>query len=84
MLCTKLYYYTVYFADNLTIIAKNKYTMQDLLNIAFEYSSTWRFNFNPAKCVIILDGVDDSLLCKFYLGTNEIKLVTSQNNISEQ
>ena len=37
------------FADDLTIIAKNKYAMQDLLNIVFEYSSTWRLDFNPAK-----------------------------------
>ena len=42
------------FADDISLVSLFKRGMQVMLNIAYEYSVKWRFNFNHTKTVMIL------------------------------
>jgi len=42
------------FADDIVLIAEDKANLDKLMNIAFQYSCKWRFNFNYDKCAVMV------------------------------
>ena len=60
------------YADDLAFTALSRQCMQRMINIAFNYSCRWRFNFSAPKCAVMIYG--KALLPEpMKLGTSSIK-----------
>ena len=46
------------FADHIALVATHKPLLQKMLNIAFNFSAKWRFDFNAGKSEILIFGND--------------------------
>ena len=42
------------FADDLVLIGSSRKDLQKLLDVVFQYSTKWRFQFNVAKCKVLI------------------------------
>jgi hypothetical protein len=60
------------YADDIAIIAIHKRLLQKLLNIAYQYSLQWRFDFNASKTEIIRFGNDLCPSTELRLGDQQI------------
>ena len=47
------------FADDIALLARDKKSMQLMLDCLAKYSRKWRFKFNIAKCETVLFGLSD-------------------------
>ncbi len=63
---------TMAYADDVTIIAQSKATLQSLFNIADKYSRKWQFEYNPNKCKILVYGKDINPEIDVYLGNHKL------------
>ena len=44
------------YADDVASCCLSKYKIDKILDIAYEHSSRWRYNFNPKKCAVLVYG----------------------------
>ena len=62
------------YADDIAIVTLHKPLLQKCLNIAFEYSQKWRFEFNSSKTEIIIFGKDSCPNLSLHLGPNALTI----------
>ena len=46
------------YADDISLVALHCSSLQAMLNIAYQHSTTWRYQFNPTKSSVLLFGTD--------------------------
>ena len=62
-------------ADDISIMALYKRSLNSLLKIAYQYSLKWNFEFNGNKSVVLLWGKDNDPDIPIVLGSNTLKIV---------
>ena len=72
---------TMAYADDVTVIAMSKATLQSLFNIADDYSRQWQFEYNPKKCKILVYGKDVNPENNAYLGNNKLSEVDMEPHL---
>ena len=55
------------FADDIALISEDRKKLENLMEITFQYSQRWRFNFNYDKCAVVV--FDNSSVNEIKLGT---------------
>ena len=68
------------YADDLAFIALNKNCMQQMIDMAFDYSCKWRFKFSPSKCGVVIFN-NDIIHERFFLGGRELTVLTEYNHV---
>jgi exonuclease III len=68
------------YADDLAILALNKVSMQQMIDIAYRYSCKWRFEFNPKKCAVLIFG-NHAVQVPFVLGNAHIKTMSEYTHV---
>ena len=68
------------YADDLAIVTIDRTAMQALIDIAYEYSCKWRFEFSPSKCAIMMYGKNVAN-CNFHLGQSKLKTVSEYTHV---
>lgn len=68
-------------ADDIAICALHKLGLNVLLEIAHEYSQTWKFNFSPSKCVVMIWGRDRSPQVNIKLGEMPLQVVNETKHL---
>jgi hypothetical protein len=66
------------FADDVSLVSLLKQSMQTMLDMAYQYSCKWRFEFNPDKSVVMCFGKDVSPDRRLCLGDTSLIVCTSQ------
>ena len=69
------------FADDITLIAKCKTDLQSLFDTAHNYSRKWRFQYNPAKCAVMIFGIDSQPRTNILLGTDTVQISPSEPHL---
>ena len=69
------------FADDVTIMAVSKESIQQLVSMAYNYSRKWRFSFNPAKCKLIVFGTDSNKKVEIKIGSHVISQVAADKHL---
>ena len=69
------------FADDVTIMAPTKQGLQELLNIAYTYSSKWRYEYNASKCSIVVFGVDQCPSIQLRLGPSIVPVKSGEIHV---
>ena len=66
--------------DDLAFIALNKHCMQQMNDMAFDYSCIWRCKFSPSKCGVVVFSNAIIYDC-FFLGGQELTILTEYNYV---
>ena len=69
------------YADDIALVALYKPIMQRLLNLAYEHSRKWSYDFNPSKSVLVLCGRDLSPSTGLYLGEQRLSSVKMEKHL---
>ena len=72
---------TMAYADDVTIMAQTKVTLQTLFNIADNYSRKWQFEYNPNKCKVLVYGKDNNPEIDLYLGNHKLAEVNKETHL---
>ena len=64
---------TLLYADDSVIFATDTGTVQENINVFFEYSKLWKLNVSLNKTKILVFGVRNTMLFEFKLGDNKIE-----------
>ena len=54
--------------------------MQQMIDMAFDYSCKWRFKFSPSKCGVVIFN-NDIIHERFFLGGRELTVLTEYNHV---
>ena len=69
------------YADDVTLLTTCVKDMQYLVDIAYNYSLRWRFEYNPQKCKIMVFGNTRNLNCDIRLGSNVITVSKCETHL---
>ena len=61
------------YADDVTIVARCKNDMQFLVDVAYNYSMKWRFDYNAKKCSVLVIGKIENIENDIKLGDTVLK-----------
>jgi hypothetical protein len=65
------------YADDIVLLAKNRYALQHMLDTVAQYAKKWRFELNPKKSEVVVFGLRYAPRnIEWRLGENKIKQVT--------
>ena len=65
------------YADDIVLMAENRYALQHMLNVVANYAKKWRFELNPKKSEVVVFGLKRAPRgINWKLGDNIIKQVT--------
>jgi len=78
--CTGIYVGGIAFADDVAIMSNSVQGLQQLANVAYQYSKMWRFQFNPSKCSVMQFG-DERQNIRIKIGKNVIKCVKKDSHL---
>ena len=62
-------------ADDIAICALYKHGLNELLQITYDYSKKWFFEFSPEKCLVMVWGRDRDPDMNVYMGNEMLSLV---------
>ena len=68
------------YADDIAFICLDNETMQHLIDLAYEYSCKWRFNFSPSKCAVMIFGKNVHA-DRFRLGNIDLDIVNLYTHV---
>ena len=69
------------YADDIALISLFKVTMQTLLDIAYQHSRKWKYDFNPKKSSTIVIGKDISPATVLNLGNQVLPVMTKEKHL---
>jgi hypothetical protein len=69
------------YADDITVCCVTKPGLNVLLNIAYNYARTWRFEFNTSKSVVMVWGKDRCPGIQISLGPDQLKVVNESKHM---
>ena len=65
------------YADDIVLMAENRYQLQEMLDVVAAYAKKWRFELNPKKSEVVVFGLKRAPRnIGWKLGENDIKQVT--------
>ena len=64
-------------ADDIAICALYKHGLNEMLQIAYDYSKKWFFEFSPEKCIVMVWGRDRDPDVNVYMG-NEMRSLVNE------
>ena len=66
------------FADDVAILSETRNGLQQMVDMAYEYSCKWKFKFNPKKCITMTFGKYDNIQ-QIKMGNNSLDQVECTN-----
>ena len=64
------------YADDIVLMAENRYQLQEMLDVVAAYAKKWRFELNPKKSEVVVFGLKRAPRgIKWKLGEHNIKQV---------
>jgi hypothetical protein len=69
------------YADDMAIVSLHKPCMQQLLNIAYQYSQQWHFDFSSSKSVVMMYGKDTFPGHPLLLGREVLKVKQAETHM---
>ena len=69
------------FADDLIVTAPSRRGIQKLLDLVYEHSCKWRYEYNASKCAIVVFKTDDDEESPFQLGEAQINILPSHGHV---
>ena len=64
------------YADDIVLMAENRYQLQEMLDVVAAYAKKWRFELNPRKSEVVVFGSKRAPRNIWHLGESTIKQVT--------
>jgi hypothetical protein len=69
------------YADDITLIAVSKASLQTLFDIAYRYSKKWQFQYNPNKCAVLIYGKDGTKDQEVYIGQHKLHVSNKEPHL---
>jgi len=70
---------SLFFADDVVVMAENREGLQRLIDLAVDYSVKWRFTFNVNKCKVVIFGKENKESYK--IGHQELEVVSKYKDL---
>ena len=69
------------YADDISLVALHRPSMQALLSIVYQHSLLWRYDFNPTKSHVLVIGGKAIPKVDLYLGCQQLAIVSSSKHL---
>ena len=69
------------FADDVSVITFSREGLQILFDIAYKFSTKWRFQYSPTKCKVVVVGKDTNPKLQVKMGNNTIDISNCETHL---